>query len=121
MLAVALVAIVIGLWQRWERALALRSHHEVQERGCLERAEDHAKTALLNEREAIRLRGAASGRPEVPYEDLARACEAQAVVERLAMRKELAMAQFHGELRRKYERAARSPWLVVAPDPSPPE
>src|SRR5262245_51888395 len=27
----------------------------------------------------------------------------------------------HGRLRQKYERAARTPWLPVAPDPPPPE
>jgi hypothetical protein len=30
-------------------------------------------------------------------------------------------ADYHGMLRRKYERAARYPWLSVAPDPPRPE
>lgn len=29
--------------------------------------------------------------------------------------------RYHGRLRLKYERAARSPWLLVAPDPLPPD
>jgi hypothetical protein len=30
------------------------------------------------------------------------------------------MAAYHGELRIKYERASRYPWLSVEPDPPPP-
>jgi hypothetical protein len=32
-----------------------------------------------------------------------------------------AEAEWHARLRRKYERAARSPWLPLAPDPPPPK
>ncbi len=31
-----------------------------------------------------------------------------------------AQVMYHDEMRRKYEWAARHPWLLVAPDPSPP-
>ena len=30
-------------------------------------------------------------------------------------------ADYHGTMRRKYERAARYPWLAVAPDPPEPQ
>jgi hypothetical protein len=42
---------------------------------------------------------------------------AQAAVEWDAERKDRARALDHGELRRRYERAARYPWLSVPPDP----
>ena len=36
-------------------------------------------------------------------------------------RAQRASAHYHGQMRRKYERAARYPWLTVAPDPPVPE
>ena len=40
------------------------------------------------------------------------------VIDRADLR---ALATYHAVMKRKYERAARYPWLPVAPDPPPPE
>jgi hypothetical protein len=33
----------------------------------------------------------------------------------------LANARFHGERKRRYQQAARCPWLAIEPGPPPPE
>jgi hypothetical protein len=122
--AVAIAAVVMGaerLLARRGRALGLRSQHEVHARGRLELAESFAATAARNESEAKRMRDAARDQSDERFISFALACESQATVQRSEERRLRALARYHDVLRRKYEQAARHPWLQIDPDPPPPE
>jgi hypothetical protein len=43
--------------------------------------------------------------------------KAETAADRARMRR---IARYHAELASKYERAATRPWLLIAPDPTPP-
>jgi hypothetical protein len=129
MIVVAITALGLGandLRRKWNRYRALRSMHEWKGRACLSLAERHASTAADNEREAKRLRAALrSGQYAVRsgaeiVAQIASNTEAQATIERAEERKYRACAGFHDALRLKYERAARTPWIFVEPDPTEP-
>jgi hypothetical protein len=98
MIAVAVVAIALGLdrlYERRQRALAMARYHRSKEREqrlALVLPQYHAYLATLNPESA---------------QSILRGRERQ--------------LKWHGELRRVYERAARYPWLLVAPDPPGPK
>jgi hypothetical protein len=124
MLAVAAVAIVLGadgVRRRRDRFLALRSGHEAKEHSRPYLAEAHTATAAQNEGEARKHRAAARSRPREPHAEFAETFEAVAGAGRAAERRHRALARYHGELRLEYARAARHPWLTVAPGPPEPE
>ncbi len=93
MVAVAIVALLLAWMQMQKRMVELRKSYEFQ--SALHGGEE------VVEREGglfIRFRG---GRREV--------------------KPNARRAAYHAAMRRKYERAARYPWLPVAPDPPMPE
>jgi hypothetical protein len=130
MVAVAVVAIVMGadnMRRRRDRWRELGFRHQMGENSNLRLAKAHSETAAQDEAGAESHRAAAAAAHvdrtvnEEMHSGFAAAFAAQAAKERDGERKHLTLASFHGELRRKYERAARYPWLPVAPDPPEPE
>jgi hypothetical protein len=130
MIVVAIVAVALGandLRRRKVRYDALRSTHEWRGRSSMSLAELHASTAAANEREVERLRAAVRSGHDTPRPEAEAAAqitsniEGAAAIERAAERQFRARARFHELLRKKYERAARYPWLVVEPDPPEPD
>jgi hypothetical protein len=119
LIAVAVVATVMGLQRR--RA------------DFLGRAEQHGRMELHRHAQARGLGGAILPRPMfealMDSDDLRSGCgwanyrgvrfEGKERLSTLGAALEQ-MAAHHAALRRKYERAARYPWLPVAPDPPPP-
>jgi hypothetical protein len=130
MIVVAIAAVALGaneLRRRKDRYDSLRSTHEWRGRSSISSAEFHASTAAANEREVERLRAAVrsrnhASRPEAEaVAQITSNIEGAAAIERAAERQFRARARFHELLRKKYERAARYPWLVVEPDPPEPD
>jgi hypothetical protein len=130
MIVVAIAAVALGandLRRRNNRYDALRSTHEWGGRSSISLAELHASTAAANEREVERLRATdRSGHDGQRLEaeaaiQITSNIEAAAGIERAAERQCRARARFHELLRKKYERAARYPWLTVEPDPPEPD
>ena len=130
MIVVAIAAVALGAndlrWRR-DRYDALRSTHEWRARGSSTSAEGHSSTAAANEREVERLRAAIRA-GHYPLRPAAEAVaqitsniEGAASIERAAERQFRARARFHELLRKKYEHAARYPWLAVEPDPPEPD
>jgi hypothetical protein len=98
MLAVAVVAALLGCADLWRR----REHYR-------RLAETHALSEMVLRVDSVMARGDPTGGPGVRLLDLSDSLEEAAK-----------WADYHAGLRRKYERAARYPWLPVAPDPPPP-
>lgn len=67
---------------------------------------------------ATRIRGAAGIRQEITYYSIRLPRGPEPSPGRLARME--AEASYYAGLREKYERAARLPWVAVAPDPPPP-
>jgi hypothetical protein len=94
---VAVLSLSLGsavLWRRREHYLRL--------------ADAHALTEMVLRVDSSMARGNAMGGPGARLLDLSDSIKASQK-----------QADYHGRLRRKYERAARYPWLPVAPDPPP--
>jgi hypothetical protein len=124
MLAVAVIAIVIGadnMRRRRDHYLEARALHELMERNYREAADFYASSADQNERESRRLRAAGVPSEGHPQSSILGAIESHAADQRLKERAALDQSRRRGLLRRKYELAARSPGLPVAPDPPEPE
>jgi hypothetical protein len=132
MIAVAIIALTFGAEQMWRRREFLRSEaaaHALKEAFYSDLAQDLAgdpgqaasltATALLPDGTAVRFKGhGATRRPFYPPDGSVPA-DAATVARLVAMCKQ--RAAHHSQLRRKYERAARNPWLGVPPNPRPPE
>jgi hypothetical protein len=99
MVAVAVVALSVAGEQMRRRA--------VRYRGLAER---HAKIELVCRRTAARL-------PLMKPSDYGAFCGGMA----RNIRRSPRLAAYQADLRRKYEHAARYPWLPVEPDPPEPE
>jgi hypothetical protein len=130
MIVVAIAAVALGandLRRRKVRYDALRSTHEWRGRSSMSLAELHASTVADNEREVERLRAAVRSRHEAPLREAELVAQiisnigGAAAIERAAERQCRSRARFHELLRKKYERAARYPWLIVEPDPPEPD
>ena len=104
MVAVAVVAILFGGMVELPRLWTLRQQH-------LGLAEKYRYWET-------RLDGAVGIRQEITYYSSRLPRGPEPSPARLARMK--AEASYYAGLRAKYERAARHPWLPVAPDPAPP-
>jgi hypothetical protein len=129
MIAVAITGILLGvdgLRRRRDRWRELEFRHQMEENSDLHLAKAHSEMAAKDEAGAELHRSAAAAAHgdrtinEEMHSGFAASFAAQAAKERDGERNRLKLARSHGELRRKYERAARYPWLPVAPDPEEP-
>jgi hypothetical protein len=129
MVLVAIAAVVLGadsVRRRRDRWRDLGFTHSMKERLNLHLADGHAQVAAQNEAGAEGLRASAAAAHgdgtinEEMRSSFADTFAAAARKERAGERRYRALARYHVELRRKYERAARYPWLPVAPDPPEP-
>jgi hypothetical protein len=123
LIAVAGVAVLIGvddMRRRRDRSLAIRARHAAEEKHCQHMVQAHSEVAAQNEAEAKRLREAVRAGADERIAQFAVVIESAAASGRAKAQRQLTLARFHGELRRKYDRAARRPWLPVPPDPHPP-
>lgn len=128
MVAVSILAIVFGaerMWRRRQAYLERADPHARMEEFHADLARDLAAdpaaagyitvTALLPDGSAVRFAGHGPGRRiHYPPDAVNPADEGTAARLEAMCRRE---AEREGQLRRKYERAARYPWLPVAPDP----
>lgn len=117
MIVVALTAIALGLVQR--RAAFQRTAH------------DHAQRELYNDLLPQFIFRHASDEDFV-VEDLpgggftVRPADTPEATKRFEYRRSKVqraklLANYHGLLKRKYEKAAATPWILLGPDPVPPE
>jgi hypothetical protein len=119
MVVVALAGVIAGtlvgcarMAARRQRFNALAKAHgsdELVARSLAKMAYDQIDTLA-----AMRKAEEANGNPPDPWDDVI----AQA---RLQATHSCAFADYHAALKRKYEHAARRPWLPVPPDPPEPE
>jgi hypothetical protein len=130
MVAVVVVALALGadaVRRRRDQWRDLGVNHESKARHNLRLAGMHAEIAAHDEAGAELHRAASlaahgDGTHNAKgHSDFAAAFSGQADVERAAQRKCRALARYHRALRRKYDLAARYPWLPVEPDPPAPE
>jgi hypothetical protein len=104
MLAIAVTAVLFGAMVETPRLWILRHHY-------LGLAEKYDYWAT-------RINGSAGIRQEITYYSTSQPRGPEPSRDRLARME--AEASYYAALRDKYERAARRPWLAVAPDPPPP-
>ncbi len=118
MMIAAIVAILIG---GTLQGLALRRSSEV----FLRLASEHSakEQADIESAEAMRRANVAPFEWKAEYEKDAnmRAMRAMSESTQRRAKKRETRAAYHAALSAKYERAARYPWLPVAPDPPEPE
>ncbi len=114
MIAVAVVAVVIGGVQMWVRSKAYRQRaasSETSEKYWRDGERNWLKTAERRDDQARRL---PTGVEQEHLMLAAADC-------RFLAQKNAKLASYHAALRQKYERAASYPWLTVEPDPPRPD
>jgi hypothetical protein len=105
MALIAFVALAVWGWQMWELREKYRSHAARHEHGYLVSAiiGRDLRRNLEDKRRNLEDKGS-----DFPTD--------RAIIEMYDRR-----ASYHHQLKLKYERAARYPWLPVEPDPAEPE
>ena len=108
LVVVAAVAVAIWTemtWRRWADYRHLAAFHAARERSCLLGIADAERVLARAEQATYRSRKTYEHFVAIYAEEL---------------RAARASARAHAGLRRKYERACRTPWIRVAPEPSRP-
>jgi hypothetical protein len=119
MIAVAVAGVIAGtlvggarMEARRQRFSALAKAHSSDE--LVARSLEKLAYEQIDTLAAMRKAEEANGNPPDPWNDVIAQARLQATHSR-------AFADYHAILRRKYEAAARRPWLPVPPDPHEPE
>jgi hypothetical protein len=109
MLAVAIVAIAFGGWGAWVRYRAIVTLSE----GYQKRATYFSAFASFSDREALEYEVVAAEKKKTPdpYPGM--------TLERLARggASERKVGDYYRALAKKYQQAARAPWIPIEPDP----
>jgi hypothetical protein len=118
MIAVAVVGCTLSLGRLWQKVGHMRAHaalHARAEREALAFATD-AEVNLVDT--AMLMSGPSPWEPRMSITQIHERASKLAEQMRASWWKR---ATYHAALRRKYERAARYPWLPVEPDPPEPQ
>jgi hypothetical protein len=109
MLAVAIVAVAFGGWEAWVRYRAIATLSE----GYQQRATYFSAFASLSESETLEYEAVAMEKKKTPdpYPGM--------TLERLARQRavERKFGGYYRALAKKYQQAARTPWIPIKPDP----